>query len=82
MENAIKFIPTRNPYIVTDNENKQFLMMSHNVLCQFLRSKNILTDENQDDAYKDFEDFLKKVRGVYGIPVLRMDAFIEHNMFI
>ena len=82
MENAIRFIPTRNPYIVTDSKNKQFLMMPHNVLCQFLRSKNILTDENQDDAYKDFEEFLKKVRGIYGIPVLRMDTFIEYNMFI
>lgn len=78
----MQFIPTRNPYIVTDYKNKQFLMMQHNVLCQFLRKKGILTEENQDDAYKDFDEFLKKVRGYYGIPVLRMDAVVEHNMFI
>ena len=78
----MQFIPTRNPYIVTDCENKQFLMMHHNVLCQFLRKKGILTEENEDDAYKDFDEFLKKVRGHYGIPVLRMDVVVEHNMFI
>ena len=77
-----KFIPTRNPYVVTDKENKTFLLMHHNVLCQFLRNKNILTDENQDDAYKDFEEFLKKVRAFYGIPVIRFDTFIDNNMFI